>query len=76
MVLSVENYVDTLKAEEIVNQATNDVYRDYSRFARLVGSRAQPKIPFSREVCRAFGLCTKARRINGELTRFYVRKDD
>lgn len=76
MLLTMEQCVKAFEPEEIVNQAVNDVYKEYSRLARITGNKVWPKLHFSREVRRTFGVYTKRRRVNGKLVSFYVRKDD
>ena len=68
-------FLEQTELDEIENNPTADVYRQYQVYCADNGMNPMGAKEFTKQVCKRLNLELKDARVNGRKTRIYVRKD-
>lgn len=69
-------FFQDLQESEYLNQPIKDVYKTYTEYCYRNGLQEVSNIQFGKEIKKRYDLQSVTRRINGESTRIYRRKDN
>jgi putative DNA primase/helicase len=69
-------FIQEIGLDEIINEATDTVYRRYKEYCISNNFQALSKIEFSRQICKRCGLITDSRKIKGRSCRVFIEAKD